>query len=212
MFQPFVDLSSGQTVGFEALSRFDDGRSPSEWVAVAQRLGARTDLEGALARAAIEAAEHLPRGALVAIKASLALLNQDSKLLDRLRELDRSVVVEMSLPSAAEVSQALTVASSLPPGVGLALDHVGLDHWSLSMVSSLHPALVKLRLDTVVGIASDRARQAEVKAMVEVLRDFGGELLAVGIETSEDHAAIRQLGVRFGQGVLLGRPQEFVEA
>lgn len=212
VFQPFVDLSSGQVVGFEALTRFDDGKSPEHWLARAKRIGVRTDLEGALARAAIEAAERLPQGGLVAVKASLALLREDAQLLDRLRALDRSVVIELSLPSTTETPEALVIASSLPPNVGLALDHVGLDHWSLSMVSSLRPALVKLRMGVVRGIATDRARQAEVEAMVAVLGEFGGELLAVGIETAEDRQSMRQLGVRFGQGFLLGRPQEFVEA
>ena len=212
VFQPFSELTTGHVVGFEALSRFEDGVSPEQWLNRAKTFGARTALEGALARAAIEATSRLPKGGLVAIKASLALLREDVGLLEGLQALGRTVIVEVSLPGAAETANALLVSRSLPPNVRLALEHVGLDNWSLSVISSLRPALVKLRLEVITGIGGDRARQAQVQALAALLTDFGGELLAVGIETQADRDVMRGLGVRFGQGFLLGRPQELVDA
>ncbi len=212
VFQPFVELASGQVVGFEALSRFDDGTSTERWLEHARRTGAGTALEGALARAGIEAAGRLPRGAMVAVKVSLALLAEDRQLAERLQALGRLVVVEMALPSAADTAQAVVVAGSLPANVRLALEHVGLDQWSLSVVSALRPVLVKLRLDAVAGIAGDRPRQAQVQALAAVTGEYGGELLAVGVETPEDRNVLRQIGVRYGQGFLLGHPQALVDA
>ena len=128
------------------------------------------------------------------------------------QQLDRPVVVEMSAPPVDETSKALSVVSSLPANVVLALDHVGLDEGGLSLVSLLRPALVKLRPDTVRGISADLCRQAQVKSMIAALGEFGGQLQAVGIETSEELNSMRELGVHFGQGFLLGRPQEFIDA
>jgi len=212
VFQPFVDLATNQVVGFEALSRFDGGAAPDFWLERAHDAGSRNALEGALARAALDAATRLPKGGIVAIKASLGLLSEDAQLLDRIRALGRSVIIEMAQPSAAETAKALLIATSLPANSRLALEHVGLDHWSLSIVSSLRPALVKLRLDVVIGIAADRARQAQLQAMVAMVGDFNGELIAVGIETPEDRGVLRQLGVHYGQGYLFGRPQQLVDA
>ena len=210
VFQPFVELSSGQVVGFEARSRFDDGVSPELHLARTNRVNTSTTLEGALARAAIEAVARLPKGGLIAIKASFALLSEDAKLLASLQALGRSVIVEIALPSEGDAAEVLVVANSLPPNVRLALEDVSLEQWTLPVISSLRPALVKLQLGAVTGIAVDRSRQSQLQAMLTVLGDFRCELMAAGIETSQDLYVLRQLGVRLGQGFLLGRPQQLV--
>lgn len=212
VFQPFVELASGRTVGFEAFSRFDDGVSAERWLAKARRVGAETAFEGALARATLEAIPHLPPRGLVAVKTSRSLLRADPVLLDRLRALGRIVIAEMSLPAPDEVDDVLDLARALPGNVHLAVEHVELDDDSKSSVSRLRPALVKLQLEAIFAIYADRARQAKVQAMVRLLAEFGGSLMAVGIESESDRGVLRRLGVRFGQGFLLGRPQELVDA
>jgi EAL domain-containing protein (putative c-di-GMP-specific phosphodiesterase class I)/cellulose synthase/poly-beta-1,6-N-acetylglucosamine synthase-like glycosyltransferase len=212
VFQPIVDLDSAAVVGFDALARLEDGTSPERWLASASSLGTGTDFEGALARAALSAAEMRPRGGVVAIRASLALITQDTRLLERLGALDRQVVVEVPIPGPAGRGDAELAARLLPPNVRLAFGQVELNSSSLEVISSLRPAFVKLRLDTVTGIADDSFRQTQVKAILSVLEEFGGSMIATGIETPEDQRAIRQLGVRFGQGFLFGRPQELAES
>ncbi len=212
VFQPIVDLESANIVGFEALARFEDGTSPDRWLARAGNDGTATDLEGALARAAIGAAEMLPRGGVVGIKASVALITQDARLLERLEAFGRPVVVEVPIPASTDEADAHLAARLLPPNARLALDHVGLDSWCLEVISSLRPTFVKLRLDTVSGIAGDSLRQRQVKAILAVLEEYGGSMIATGIEALDDQRAIRQLGVRFGQGYFFGRPQELADA
>jgi len=211
VYQPLVDLSSDRVVGFEALTRFDDGVSVEEKLL---RLDSPSQvaLEGALARAAIESAGALPPGRWLAVKASFLLLREDAALLDVLGRADRPILVEAQLPSMTQTAEAILVASSLPGNVRLALERVGIDHWSLSVVASLRPAIVKLSPATVFGLAADRARQAQVQAVVAVARDYGGEVVAVGIERADDRDAVVGLGVRFAQGFLFGRPEELVDA
>ncbi|GGJ12865.1 hypothetical protein GCM10010885_22710 [Alicyclobacillus cellulosilyticus] len=45
-----------------------------------------------------------------------------------------------------------------------------------------------------------------VKAIRDVSAGFGATVIAEGIETMEELHAVRQCGVEFGQGYLLGRP------
>lgn len=212
VFQPIVDLDSADIVGFEALARFEDGTSPDRWLTRASNEGTAIDLEGALARAAIGAAEMLPRGGIVGINASLALLTHDARLLERLEAFGRPVVVEVPIPALTDEADAQLTARLLPPNVRLAFDHVGLESWCLGVISSLRPTFVKLRLDVVGGIASDSLRHKQVEAVLSVLDDYGGSMIATGIESLDDQRALRQLGVRFGQGFLLGRPQELADA
>ncbi|MCP2937294.1 EAL domain-containing protein, partial [Salmonella enterica subsp. enterica serovar Typhimurium] len=57
------------------------------------------------------------------------------------------------------------------------------------------------------GIHTDSRRVEAVRAAVQLARSFGAELVAEGIEHEAELAVLRDLGVHFGQGYLLGRPQ-----
>jgi EAL domain-containing protein (putative c-di-GMP-specific phosphodiesterase class I) len=70
----------------------------------------------------------------------------------------------------------------------------------------LRPTVIKIDRDIVTGIARDDAKQALVEAFVSFGRRIGARLLAEGLEKRTDLARIRELGVDFGQGYLLGRP------
>ncbi len=56
------------------------------------------------------------------------------------------------------------------------------------------------------GIDSDRAKRALAAAMVSFAREMEFSLVAEGIETAEELATLRALGVGFGQGFYLAEP------
>ena len=64
---------SGVAVGFEALTRFADGRSPDVALADAEATGRAVELDAALVRSAVAAAVGLPVGTWVSINVSAAL-------------------------------------------------------------------------------------------------------------------------------------------
>ena len=76
----------------------------------------------------------------------------------------------------------------------------------------LRPSFVKLDRRVIVGLAGDPARQVQVAAMVRVTGEHACTVLASGIENEEDRRAADDLGVKLGQGYLLGRPEDLVHA
>jgi EAL domain-containing protein (putative c-di-GMP-specific phosphodiesterase class I) len=90
--------------------------------------------------------------------------------------------------------------------VRLAVDDAGAGFSSLRHIVELAPAMVKLDRSLVAGIAEDGAREAVVTGMVRFAESAGHMLLAEGVETRAELAALRRLGVQLGQGYLLGRP------
>ncbi|MBW3648001.1 MAG: EAL domain-containing protein, partial [Actinobacteria bacterium] len=66
----------------------------------------------------------------------------------------------------------------------------------------------ELKLDRVVirNVDSDVVRQALVEGLSSFAAKVGVRLLAEGIETSEELAAVRRLGAHIGQGYYLSRP------
>ena len=80
VFQPILDLATSGIVGYEALTRFEDGVSPDDWLADATARGAGVELEILLARAGIQAADLLPPGVWLSINVSLNLIRAGNAL------------------------------------------------------------------------------------------------------------------------------------
>lgn len=73
-------------------------------------------------------------------------------------------------------------------------------------IVELRPDLIKLDRKVITGINADAGLQALGAAMVGFAREIGASLVAEGIETEAELAAVRKLGMGAGQGYLLGRP------
>lgn len=209
--QPVVDLKTGGTVGYEALARFPSTPtlSPEVWFADAEATGLGRQLEWAAARAALEQLDALPGGAFLAINTSPAVA------IDRcLREAMRGrpherIVLEMT--EHAPVDDYDDFERRLDrrrgEGVRLAVDDVGAGFASLRHILRLRPSLIKLDISLVRGIDRDPLRQSLARSMVEFARSLEADVLAEGIESAEELEQVERLGIRYGQGFLLGRPE-----
>ncbi len=75
-------------------------------------------------------------------------------------------------------------------------------------IVELTPDLVKLDMGLIRGINADPARQALVAGMGYFATRRKIRLVAEGIETLAELETLRSLAIRYGQGYLLGRPQD----
>ena len=73
-------------------------------------------------------------------------------------------------------------------------------------ILELAPDIIKLDRDVIAEIDADPARQALGTAMVGFAAGMGAQLVAEGVETAEELAAVTKMGMHAGQGYLLGRP------
>ena len=74
------------------------------------------------------------------------------------------------------------------------------------MWHQIAPELVKIDRYLIDGISTSAGKLSIVKALISVAATLGAELIAEGIESHDDLVVVRDLGIRFGQGYLLGRP------
>ena len=91
-------------------------------------------------------------------------------------------------------------------GFSTAIDDFGAGYSGLDMFARFRPDEIKLDMELVRGIDTDRRRQAIVKAVVQMCADLETLLIAEGIETAEEAATLRRLGVRYHQGFWYARP------
>ncbi|TQN35694.1 EAL domain-containing protein (putative c-di-GMP-specific phosphodiesterase class I) [Blastococcus colisei] len=208
VLQPIVELATGRRTGAEALSRF-----PREWgmapdVVFDQAHG--VGLGHRLELLALEgAARLLDRvGGYVSMNVSPAtLITEDCrKLLARL-PLDR-VLLELSEHDRVEDYDA--IANVLGPlradGLRLAIDDVGAGFSSLHHIVVTSPDVIKIDRSIVSGLHADPVLAKLVQSLVEFAHGCDIEVVAEGVETVDEDAALRSFGVDYGQGWHFGRP------
>ena len=208
VFQPIVELASGEVVGHEALTRFDSGQQPDECFADAWSVELGRELEYATLAAAVDAARRLPAARWLNLNVSPRLLMDDlARLRQILKVANRPVVLEVTEHEIVADYGALRAAvSSLGQDVRLAVDDAGAGVANFGHIVELRPDFVKLDTSLVRGVNSNLGRQALVVGMGHFARTAGCRLVAEGIETEDEARALAHLGVEFGQGHWFGRP------
>lgn len=207
VFQPIVDLSDGQVVGYETLTRFADGTAPQTRFAEAMRVGMGMELEGATMGAALRAASGRLGDRWLSVNVSPTFLASGNPA-PLMRGADCDIVLELTehdpIPDYAGIT---TAVSKLGTQVRLSIDDAGAGYACLNHVLSLRPAFVKLDRGWVTGIDTDPARQALVAGLESFASRTGSTLIAEGVETRAELETLRGLRVGLGQGFLLGRPE-----
>ncbi len=212
VFQPILDLRTNTTIAVEALSRFPGHRTGTAGRVFtdATRLGLIADLELTAIEGALAAARGLPDRVCLAINVSpVTLLTRRmvNVIADSGWPLHR-LILEITEQVPITDYQPVRAAADALRGRGcrLAVDDAGAGYASFKHILALSPDLIKLDRFLITGLDSDPARQALVGALVHFATATDAHIVAEGIETSEQAQAVQELGIRYGQGYLLGRP------
>lgn len=116
----------------------------------------------------------------------------------------------LELTERLEVPEYGPLIAALAPlrerGLRIAVDDAGSGFASMRHVLHVRPDIIKMDRSLISGIADSRGQRALGAALVEFARRIGATLVAEGIETQAELAAVTGLGMAGGQGYLLGRP------
>ncbi|WP_293419109.1 bifunctional diguanylate cyclase/phosphodiesterase [Phenylobacterium sp.] len=222
VFQPVVDLAAGRVVGAEALMRWNHPKlgpvSPARFIPVVEALGL-SDRYGlwALNTACREASRWREAGAQ-GLKVAVNLSAR--QLLDPhlSAKVERTLARHGLPPQALELELTETAAmadgertvrlfSTLRDlGVSLAIDDFGSGYSSLSYLKNL--PFDKLKIDREFVTQADRRRDSRAicRALIELGRGLDLQVLAEGVETPEEVAALQALGCHIFQGYRFSRP------
>lgn len=211
VFQPIVDLQTGDVVMYEALTRFNPihGMNPQQWFEEAEAIGMTAEIESAALSHTAEALENSGLDDItVSVNVSPSTL-LDPKLADRFLAFapDRMVIEITEHARINDYGQVKAVADKLHErGTRLAIDDAGAGFASLRHIIDLMPDLIKLDISLVRSIDTDTRRHALAAGLSTFAREIGAQIIAEGIETREELDALCELGVEYGQGYYLARP------
>ena len=212
VFQPIVELATGEIVGYEALTQFDSGQRPDLCFQDAWSAGLGEAFEFATLEHAIAAVRTLPLGRWLDVNVSPRLLAERDRLRSILWQADRPIVLEVTEHEPVEDYGALREAvRSLGRDIRLAVDDAGAGVANFGHIIELGADFVKLDTSLVRRVNGNLGRQALVVGMRHFARASGCRLVAEGIETEDEARTLAQLGVEFGQGYWFAVPAEAPE-
>jgi EAL domain-containing protein (putative c-di-GMP-specific phosphodiesterase class I)/GGDEF domain-containing protein len=215
VFQPIVRLDSMAVVAHEGLSRPTNGLGILDLLDLARSKGRLGEFELLAARTVCTAfaAQDVGGRLLVNLSAHtilhgglkpdllIAALSDAGVSLDRITiEITERDIVE----NPAELAHALGYLRAR--GTRIALDDFGNGHSNFEMWNELHPEVVKIDRYLVHGLAHSAEKLAIVRALCSVAETLGADLVGEGVEDAEDLRLLRELGISYAQGFLLGRP------
>ncbi|MEP4650859.1 MAG: EAL domain-containing protein, partial [Ilumatobacter sp.] len=222
VYQPLVDLRTGEVTGAEALIRWlhpTRGEvSPGEFIPVAERSGLIKDIgKWVLNQAMREAATWQARGPrYVSINVSAVQLRSDDFVTQVSDALESSglapaqVLLEVTETVLVdEIESASTALNALRGlGVRIAIDDFGTGYCSLSYLQKFPVDVVKIDRQFVDEVDGDEHRSSLARMILQMTTSMGVTSVAEGIERPAQITALQQFGCDMGQGFLLSRPLE----
>nr|WP_325345028.1 phosphodiesterase [Xylophilus sp.] len=222
VWQPLADLREGKVYAHEALIRGPQGtefHTPDRLLALARREGMLADFElFCIATALLQWGMRGEAGRLFVNVSADALVQCVLRcpaegfgaLVSSFGVDPRMLVLEITeherVGDMAQLRQ--TVAAVHASGATLALDDFGDGHSSLRLWAEVKPSFVKIDKYFIHAISEHSENLQMVQAIQRIADMFGTTLVAEGIETRDDLRVLRDLGLPYGQGWLIGRPQE----
>ncbi len=216
-FQPIVDLETRHVHHHEALLRFSDGIGPYERIAFAETTGLISDLDLAvvhrvLARTA--QAKLRGRAGMVSINLSGRSIEQP-RFLEALHKLIASYgflqgLVMFEITESSQITDldaaARAIATLRAAGCPVCLDDFGAGASAFQYLRALPVDYVKIDGAYVREVLKAPRDQLFLAAMARLCTDLGVATIGEMVEDESTARFLGDLGVRYGQGFLFGRP------
>ena len=218
VYQPIVDLGTGDIFAYEALTRGPRGtgfESPATLFAIADEVDLTVELDRACFRGALRNAMTLePVHRLFVNLLPMSFYDsafievEVGNLLSAAGLTPANIVFEiterLAIENFASFKRALAAYTAM--GFGVAIDDVGTRHSNLETVMSLRPHFIKISDVLVRGIARSTVKREMLRSLRHIAETIDAVMIAEGIEHVEDVLALRELGLRYGQGYYMARP------
>ena len=226
-FQPRVNLDDGRLVGAEALVRWQHPNrgllSPGDFLPVAKTAGliSRIDLQ-MLDLTCRQVAHWRDTGSLY-IVFSLNVSEQLLKSGRLLSEIEHALGVhgleasclEIEINEEVLMEDVVSAIEELEAvreyGVKVSIDDFGTGRTALRWLHDLPVDIMKIDQSFIRDLANHPETQSVVKSVIQLGQGLGLEVVAEGIESSEDEAVLKELHCATGQGYYYAKPMPATE-
>ncbi|SDU38864.1 diguanylate cyclase/phosphodiesterase [Pseudomonas pohangensis] len=218
-YQPRLNLTSGKVVGLEALVRWRHPERgllpPQEFIPLAEQTGLIVPLGYWVIARALRDAGWLHACGLPSLHMAMNLSFKqflDSQLLPTMQHLIAGSTVDASclefeLTETAMMSRSDYVLKTMQTlgelGARFSLDDFGTGFSSFSHLANLPIAVLKVDKTFVTGMVDSPEQRQMVKVIINLAHSLGLEVVAEGVETTQELDMLRQFGCDQVQGYLI---------
>ena len=223
-FQPIVDLSSKEVLGYEALARWTTSSgqvvAPDVFVACAEELGLIQELFEVVYIKVLKGFRALQEkhGKRIYVSINLSCYQIPSllsvswmtKQLSHFALKPENIILEITegVLLKDSINTRLWLEKVRESGYRLALDDFGTGFSSLAYLKSIPVDILKIDRRFVADIANDESDLALVSAILAIADAFSIRVIAEGVERESQRQVLGRLGCDLAQGYYFGRPAE----
>ena len=217
-YQPILRMQEGTIMGFEALSRGPRGsglESAGDLFEAAQKHGLRVELDRLCRKRALLSSARIPSTAKIFVNTLPATMRdpqfRDRALidfLDKAQVAPERIVIEITEQEVIENHAIFrdTIDYFKALGMSFAVDDVGAGYSGLDTIAKLRPGYLKIDIGLVRDVHVIPVNRQMVKALIALGHGMDAKVIAEGIQKDEEAQTLRALGVDYGQGYHLARP------
>ncbi|MCB1478488.1 MAG: EAL domain-containing protein [Rhodobiaceae bacterium] len=218
MFQPIIDITTGATISFEALGRWDSPTlgsiAPNIFIRSAEQEGIISKVTSILFAKALKAAAEWPEHIRLSFNLSVydlcsmvsvqRLVSQISKSGIAFSRVTFEITETAIMQDFERANEALTMLRAM--GIKIALDDFGTGFSSLSYVRRLPVDRLKIDRSFIAEIEESKAARDVLRTMVVLCKNLDLDCVVEGVETQSQLDIIKDTGGRLVQGYLYSKP------
>lgn len=217
-YQPILRMKERTIHGFEALSRGPRGSgldSANALFGAAKKNGLEVELDRLCRRRALLSSGRIPSNAKIFVNTLPATMRDPQfrgkaliDFLDRAQVAPNRIVIEITekeiIKNFALFRETMAYFTDL--GMSFAVDDVGSGYSGLESIAKLKPSYLKIDIELIKHVNVNVVNRAMVNAIITLGHKIGAEVIAEGIQTKDETQVLEALGVDYGQGFYLARP------
>ncbi len=221
VYQPIVDLKTGDTHHFEALARFQHlgvSKSPFDTIIFAEQAGLIDEFDLAVFDKALaklidmEKRNNLKKIAINISGKSISRTSFVNKLMGRLVTIQRfSEILSIELTESSIMNDIQAPAKAIQKirklGFKVYLDDFGAGASGFHYLKKLKVDALKVDGDYIKDAIHSKEDRAFLNAMVSLCKELGIITVAEWVETEQHSKLVTQMGFDYGQGYFFGMPQ-----
>lgn len=217
-YQPKIDLSSGNIIGFEALARVRSTKNkvihPEEFVPLAEKVGLNTQLSMLVLNKAITHWKMHPYLKKYSLSINISATDLVSKAFSENVIKARSDSMDIKLLFELTESQTIidqyqankVLNEFIDYGILISLDDFGMCHSNFSRLDSFPFSEIKIDKAFVNDIDTNKKHFSIVESLLDLAKKLNVQVTAEGIESSVVLNKLIDLGCPIGQGYYFSKP------
>lgn len=225
-FQPIISIKNGVSLhGFEALVRWNHPTkgvlSPMDFIPLAEETGKIVDLGSLVLNQACKTLaawrEEIPEARNLSLSVNVSgrqfiqtdLVPKVKKTLQDTGVPPESLRLEVTETAIMDNSKAVVdkLTQFRNAGIGISVDDFGTGYSSMSYLQRLPLDTLKIDLSFVREMDEAQENLEIVMTIINLAHSLGLEVVAEGVEKTEQHEILSQLGCEYLQGYLYSKPQ-----